>query len=503
MKPTCNFGIWMLFGVGCLLLLPGAMCGTTGSHGGGPSAKPVLTLQVDGPGQVLLEPPGTTCTGAGGAVEESYDRGSTVVLTATPGADAVFDHWEGDLSGADNPASLVMSLARHVTAVFAAGPAPGDADTDGVPDASDNCPAVANADQQDSDGDGVGDACHAPEGFGIVEGIVYAPNGITSLAGATVSVPGSAPSDPPVTSTTSGPDGSFRLQDVPAGGVTIRITKGSWSTSFELNVVAGQSVTAPREKTTLPATGAGAAKIAVIEGAYDRMEDILAKLGLGTVDAWGSLEWGTEKFDSYESADALLLDPAKLAEYDIVFIDCGTSEWSLDDAALIQNLRDYVNQGGKLYVTDQAYDFVEQAFPAAVDFYGAQETPVDQPEGQDEAQMGSGGIEVDATPLDDTLRAWLQSHAALNADGTVHIAGFLSDWAAIEQVPATTKVWITGDVSLMLDPADQGAEGVRPLTVSFESGSGRVLYTSYHTEEGGSPDLRPQEWVLAYLAFEL
>ncbi len=38
------------------------------------------------------------------------------------------------------------------------GPAP-DGDGDGVPDASDNCPAIANTDQADTDGDGRGDAC--------------------------------------------------------------------------------------------------------------------------------------------------------------------------------------------------------------------------------------------------------------------------------------------------------------------------------------------------------
>ena len=34
-----------------------------------------------------------------------------------------------------------------------------DLDGDGVPDESDNCPSVPNADQLDADGDGVGDAC--------------------------------------------------------------------------------------------------------------------------------------------------------------------------------------------------------------------------------------------------------------------------------------------------------------------------------------------------------
>lgn len=36
-----------------------------------------------------------------------------------------------------------------------------DEDGDGVPDATDNCPGLANADQADGDGDGVGDACDA------------------------------------------------------------------------------------------------------------------------------------------------------------------------------------------------------------------------------------------------------------------------------------------------------------------------------------------------------
>ena len=43
--------------------------------------------------------------------------------------------------------------------------APGDLDDDGILDADDNCPQLANTDQTDADQDGWGDACVEPGAY--------------------------------------------------------------------------------------------------------------------------------------------------------------------------------------------------------------------------------------------------------------------------------------------------------------------------------------------------
>jgi hypothetical protein len=70
---------------------------------------PVYSLQtaVTGSGSISLNPPGGP-----------YTSNTMVTLTATAITNWVFDHWTGDLTGSQNPATVTMNGPRSVQAVF-------------------------------------------------------------------------------------------------------------------------------------------------------------------------------------------------------------------------------------------------------------------------------------------------------------------------------------------------------------------------------------------------
>lgn len=99
---------------------PSAQVGTYGVRVTGPGgsvARDVAIVTTD----YLLE----LLPGPGGRIvptpaQPFYAPGTTVSLAAVPDSGYVFAGWTGDLSGAANPASLVMSAHRRVEAIFRA-----------------------------------------------------------------------------------------------------------------------------------------------------------------------------------------------------------------------------------------------------------------------------------------------------------------------------------------------------------------------------------------------
>jgi len=174
-----------------------------------------------------------------------------------------------------------------------------------------------------------------------------------------------------------------------------------------------------------------------------------------------------------------------------------------------------VLSGGRLYVTDRSYDYIEQipAFSPLIDFGPGASGAA--PETPDDAYVGDDGITTEALVLDQGLAEWLRAVEAvtgdelISADGRVHIDHFLIGWSMQYAVAALdyVKVWLQGYVT------GDGLSGDLPLTTTFDyQQCGRVLYSSYHTagrEEttfDGFPSycslgdrLTPQERVLEYL----
>jgi hypothetical protein len=367
-----------------------------------------------------------------------------------------------------------------------------------------------------------------------------APDGTTPLANALVYVEGSAVSrassrakplgwpipecgPPPNASwafTCSASDGTFTWDGKIPPAAKLVAVKGAFKIESALSASSGTIALG----SLLVPTGAAATRMAVVTGSFDHVQDVLAKLGFGTASPTGQLELGSEKFDLYDGVgglpapykkfEALFQDgdgsgKPDIFDYAIVFLNCGADTTMATDPAWLQILRDYVQQGGRLYASDLAYDFVEQAFPAYVDFQGSDGTAAASAEEIAAADIGDADIVSDAA-LDPALQSWLgavtcgSAASCLNANGTARIEGFLSSWAVMvgphASPPAGVRVWVNGPVTF----AGQTTPVNRPLTVGFNVGSGRVTYTSYHNEPSfGASGFVPVERIMQFLVFEL
>lgn len=76
-----------------------------------PPTTYTLSVTTAGSGSVAKQPDKAT-----------YSVNEKVELTATPAEDWLFDSWSGDLTGSENPDTIVMSSNRTVTATFTEAP---------------------------------------------------------------------------------------------------------------------------------------------------------------------------------------------------------------------------------------------------------------------------------------------------------------------------------------------------------------------------------------------
>ena len=374
-----------------------------------------------------------------------------------------------------------------------------------------------------------------------ITGTVFAPNGIDPVPGATIFVPSEIPElfaqgvrcevcgtigngTANWWTTTSAADGTFSLEGVCPGKRQLVFQNGRFRRLLHITVDDNQTVQLTAEQSRLPRQAAefnhidAVPRIAVATGDYDKMECVLRRMGLAD-----------EAFDLYH-ATALYGDPhkpkpppfidlvndlEKMKTYNIIFINCtdNTYEDQLRLQTVRNNIDAYVRSGGRLYVTDWSYDWIEQITSMSdfIDFEPG--LSASGPEPFDWASIGAGGLDLRATIKDTGLNQWLQNFPGTVTTGKARIQHFARGWAVMHSIGEETKLWVEGPVSSELGGI---SNELRPLTVSFNfENCGKIVFSSYHTEGRDEFDRKvdypdycdanasPQDRILEYLIFDI
>ncbi|PRQ05695.1 hypothetical protein [Enhygromyxa salina] len=436
----------------------------------------------------------------------------------------------------------------------------GTGDGDGDP-AGDGDPETGDGDGDTTTGtgpkfdtlstpDGGDDGCgDGGGGSATLTGTVFAPNGTIPVVGALVYTTNTPPEGIPdqvycaecvelecgVDFTETDIEGNFSLKTDPGGGKYLVVQKGQFLRVTQLDIVAGNTnlpdatVELPGEWD--PANGLYIPKIAVADGTFDRIEDALGKFGLGdtmianftesTVPGTESFElWdngrnpSTDGFQSQGTMTQLVSDPANLARYHIIFVPCsGDGHLSALNQQGIDNVRGWVEAGGRWYVADWANEWMSGVFPEYQNFYGGNNGDLGSYDSLADV-LDNGMLEwlealpeplKDINPLNDenhpTLFQLPQLLTVDNWSGIQYpLPEVLVDDGLGNMVNVGHTAWLEG-------PGGGGSipvNDIHPLTVTGQYGCGKIQFTSYHTAEFFDyVGLSPQELVLIYTILEI
>lgn len=285
-------------------------------------------------------------------------------------------------------------------------------------------------------------------------GFIYAADGTTPIPGAQVSLTfdGLLSAD---FETTTDAEGKFIFEDeLPEGRALLEASKGGFYASSEVTVPDDFSRDIELE---LEISGF---RIGVVPGSFDSIEEILSSLGYGYTTIY----------------DHELIDWATFAELEMLFINCGSDDYWANDSSVIENIERFVAEGGFLYASDWAWEYINNVWPGAINFLDEQ--------GYGPWQ-GEEGV-VTGHVMRQELRDYLGS-------GTVDIHFDLGGWVIIETAGSGTEVLIQGKVDYY-----GGTINNSPLMVDFNHGAGKVGYTTFHNEPQLDDAVRT---VLVYFIF--
>ena len=293
-------------------------------------------------------------------------------------------------------------------------------------------------------------------GFGLstpaagIRGVICAPDGVNEVHRAGVMLYADADEDgvqddfDMLASAMTDIDGEFLLEDVGGGSYVAIARKGH--RQFDFPVVSSGGIQQRLDRECFPGDSA---RVAVLPGTCDTPETIWSSRGF-SVDVLGEDDLG------------LLTNPAQLAGWDIVMAPCGMSDEWLPQAETVQEtFEPWLEDGGSLYVSGDAWPLIEAIDEDYLDWVGDDEDPT-------AANVGFGTT-VAGTITDPDLAA---------AFGTAEIV--LSDnWSMVLERGENWNPLVTSTVQTTDGVFYEGAD----LAVSFmPSPTSQIVYTSFGTQ---------------------
>jgi hypothetical protein len=317
----------------------------------------------------------------------------------------------------------------------------------------------------------VGGACSIPEpgATGAVSGLVCASD-FGGLVDATVSI---TLDDGDVLTVQTDDDGRFVLDGIPEGDQVLVIQKGSFRAEQVVVITAGETLQLNEDECALEPDDI---RVAFVNGSdNDHLRDVLGSLGINESQI---------DFFNGDWAEELLSGDAAVMGYDILFLSCRSEESTyFNSSAMRDRLREYVEAGGSVYASDQAYGLIEVTYPSQIDF-----------EGDDDVRAAANK----GDRVDDLVANIVDGNMATSfgqTSATLHYP--LRGWSVMRSVGNDVDVYVKANAPLK---DNGGRVNNAPQIVGFSEGDGRVIYSSFHQEPGTHPD---QLHILQLLMFEL
>jgi hypothetical protein len=261
------------------------------------------------------------------------------------------------------------------------------------------------------------------------------------------------------------------------------------------------------EELTLPSAtnlglGDNVPKIAVVSANYEDMDQLFNAMSL-----------------TYNGADVKEVSPSvvnsrtELDKYNIVIVPCGEN-WPGGNGEV---LKQWVKDGGKLYVDDFNYDFVEIPWPDFLVWYDGSSQcglPSNPTDGSGKCNHW-GSYDFNGDPGDPDFDAWLHLDE-VNRGSAIYLQAAwdyihsMGEGIVGEDDECIGNCGPNGEVYLPPKVWMYNADGTSfdnrpPATVSWPYYCGKVLYTVYHTHSGSSTPyaLLLQEKIMMYLIMEI